>query len=76
MRSGWTPTCAAGCAPNSATPGGGKSRAIALEDSIPVHGDDVAHVLRWRDRDTDGFRHDPVRLRFEYADADVYGVAT
>ena len=43
--------------------------------SIPLRGDDTAHVLRWRDRDTRGLCHDPVRLRFEYADADVYNVA-
>lgn len=55
---------------------GRKIEGYTLEDSITVHGDATAHVLRWRDRDTGEFRHDPVRLRFEYTDADVYGVAT
>ena len=53
---------------------GRKHAGYHLEDSVPVHGDDTAHVLRWRDRDTRDFRHDPARLRFEYADADIYGV--
>lgn len=53
---------------------GRKREGYHLEHSIPVQGDGQAHVLRWRDRDTNGFLHDPVRLRFEFADADVYGV--
>lgn len=54
---------------------GRKREGYHLGDSLPVRGGDGVHILRWRDRDTSGFQHDPVRLRFEFADADVYGVA-
>ena len=54
---------------------GRKLAGYHLADSVPVGGDRPDHALRWRDRDTRGFRHDPLRLRFEFADADVYGVA-
>ena len=46
-----------------------------LEDCIPIHGDDQSHILRWRGQDTAGWRHDPVRLRLEFADAEVYSIA-
>ncbi|MGC9346773.1 MAG: hypothetical protein ACP5JG_01435 [Anaerolineae bacterium] len=54
---------------------GRKREGYHLEDSIAIHGDDTGHILRWRGRDTRGFRYDPVRLRFEFADADLYSVA-
>ena len=53
---------------------GRKHQGYHLENSRRVQGDNTGHILRWRDRDTSGFRHDPVRLRLEFADADVYGV--
>lgn len=46
-----------------------------LEDCIVARGDHNAHVLRWADRSTADMRHDPLRLRFEFADAEVYSVA-
>jgi hypothetical protein len=54
---------------------GRKRAGYHLEDSIVIDGSDTGHILRWRDRDTRGLRHDPVRLRFEFADADLYNVA-
>jgi hypothetical protein len=54
---------------------GRKIAGYHLEDSVPIQGDDTMHVLRWQERDTAHFQHDPVRIRFEFADADVYNVA-
>jgi hypothetical protein len=54
---------------------GRKREGYHLQDSVALHGDDTEHLLRWQGRDTSGFRHDPVRLRLEFADADIYGVA-
>ena len=45
-----------------------------LEDSLAITGDKTSHTLCWRERDNAQFRHDPVRLRFEFRDADLYGV--
>jgi len=46
-----------------------------LADSELITGESPGHRLKWRDRDTRQFRHDPVRVRIEAADADIYGVA-
>jgi hypothetical protein len=54
---------------------GNKREGYHLEDSLPLHGDDFGHVLRWQARDTAQFQHDPVRLRLEYADAEVYSIS-
>jgi hypothetical protein len=54
---------------------GRKHEGYHLEQSIALHGDLTAHLLRWQERDTSRFRHDPVRLRFEFVDTDIYGVA-
>ena len=54
---------------------GRKRNGCHLEDCIPVQGDDPAHVLRWRGQDTAGFCYEPVRLRFEFADAEIYNVS-
>jgi hypothetical protein len=43
-------------------------------DSRPIHGDNTAHILAWEGDDTTRFVHDPVRIRFEYADGVVYGL--
>jgi hypothetical protein len=53
---------------------GQKIQGYHLEDSLEFTGDSTSHTLRWRGHDTAAFRHDPVRLRFEFADADLYGV--
>jgi len=53
---------------------GRKRKGYHLEDCLPVSGDAVAHILRWRGVDTAGCCHDPVRLRFEFADTEVYNV--
>ena len=54
---------------------GRKREGYHLQDSIPIIGDNGSHLLCWRNRDTDSFQHDPIRLRFEFADADIYNVA-
>ncbi|HEY3340791.1 MAG TPA: hypothetical protein VGK81_02185, partial [Anaerolineae bacterium] len=54
---------------------GQKQAGFHLEDSAPLHGDDCAHVLHWSGKSTAGFLYDPVRLRLEFADADIYGIA-
>ncbi len=54
---------------------GRKLEGYHLGNSLPLHGDSQEHVLRWRDHETGAFRHDPLRLRLEYLDADVYNVA-
>jgi hypothetical protein len=54
---------------------GNKLEGFHLEDSLPLQGDDFGHVLRWQGRDTAALRHDPLRLRFEYVDADIYSIA-
>ncbi len=54
---------------------GRKIEGYHLGNSIPIQGDNQANILRWRDRDMGAFRHDPVRLRFEFTDADIYGIA-
>jgi hypothetical protein len=43
-----------------------------LGDSLAITGDNTSHALRWGERDTAAFRHDPVRLRFEFSDAEIY----
>jgi hypothetical protein len=45
-----------------------------LEDCLPIRGDDQAHVLRWHEKSTADLRHEPLRLRFEFAEADIYNV--
>jgi hypothetical protein len=54
---------------------GYKRAGFHLEDSALLHGDDFAHVLHWSGKDTAGLEYDPVRLRLEFADADVYSIA-
>lgn len=53
---------------------GQKIEGYHLMDALPVTGDSSAHVLRWKGRNTQRFRYDAVRLRFEYADGTVYGI--
>ena len=45
-----------------------------LNQSIPVTGDKPDHVLRWESDEPSRYIHDPVRLRFEFADATVYSL--
>ena len=54
---------------------GRKHEGYHLMDAVPVTGDRTAHVLRWEGGDTRRFRHDAVRLRFEYVDGVVYKIA-
>jgi hypothetical protein len=54
---------------------GRKLEGFHLSDSATIRGDDSAHVLRWKQRDTACMIHDAVRVRFEFADATVYSVA-
>lgn len=54
---------------------GHKLKGYHLEDSIPVQGDSQAHELRWKERNTKELIYDPVRLRFEFSDGDIYGVS-
>ncbi|MHB1354993.1 MAG: glycoside hydrolase family protein [Anaerolineae bacterium] len=55
-------------------PWGRKLDGYHLEDCIANHGDDTAHTLRWRGKSTADLRHDALRLRFEFADAEMYNV--
>ncbi len=54
---------------------GRKIEGYHLENSLPCQGDEETHHLRWQARDTARFVHDPVRLRLEYTDTDVYSIA-
>jgi hypothetical protein len=54
---------------------GHKHEGYHLMDAVPVTGDSTAHVLRWEGADARRFRHDAVRLRFEYVDGVVYSIA-
>ncbi|HYG76319.1 MAG TPA: hypothetical protein VEK08_15040, partial [Planctomycetota bacterium] len=45
-----------------------------LQQSIALTVDSPSHVLRWRNAETSKYTCDPVRLRFEFSDADVYSV--
>ncbi len=54
---------------------GRKHDGYHLMDAVPVTGNATAHVLRWEGGDTRRFRHDAVRLRFEYVDGVVYSIA-
>lgn len=54
---------------------GRKHEGYHLMDAVPVTGDAAAHVLRWEGADTRRFRHDAVRLRFEYVHGVVYHIA-
>jgi hypothetical protein len=53
---------------------GRKLAGFHLADSIPVSGCSGVHVLRWRDARVADHRFECVRLRFEFSDAEVYGV--
>jgi len=53
---------------------GRKMEGYHLMDSTVTEGDCEVHVLRWGERDPSVFAYDAVRLRFEFADATVYGV--
>ncbi len=54
---------------------GRKREGYGFDNSIVIHGDNSDHVLRWHDHSSREFCYDPVRLRLEFADADVYGVS-
>ncbi|MDF1513214.1 MAG: hypothetical protein P1S60_05350 [Anaerolineae bacterium] len=53
---------------------GRKIEGYHLENSIAIQGDKKDHILRWQGQETHCFQHDPLRLRFEFADADIYWV--
>lgn len=53
---------------------GTKLEGCHLADGVPLTGDNRRHVLKWKAKDTRCFRHDVVRVRFEYADGAIYGV--
>lgn len=54
---------------------GEKLPGFHLMDSEPVRGDSGSHVLRWKSAASADHRFECVRLRFEFADAEVYSVA-
>lgn len=54
---------------------GRKLEGHGFEESAVLRGDDPGHVLRWNGGPGDDFTHDPVRLRLEFADADIFSVA-
>ncbi|MBC7237229.1 MAG: hypothetical protein H5T69_15410 [Chloroflexi bacterium] len=45
-----------------------------LGDSVPVQGDLLDHVLRWRGQPSDLYRYKALRVRFELIDGEVYGL--
>ena len=53
---------------------GRKLEGYHLMDSRTVHGDSAAHLLAWQGGESTRVVHDPVRVRFEYADGVVYGI--
>jgi len=53
---------------------GRKHEGYHLMDSETVSGDSQDHVLRWKGKDSAEFRYKPVRIRFEFAEGDVYCV--
>ena len=53
---------------------GRKVDGFHLMDSVPVQGDNEAHVLRWKNASSADHRFECLRLRFEYTDGVVYGV--
>lgn len=53
---------------------GRKHDGYHLMDAVTVTGDSTAHVLQWKGRNTAGFQHDAVRLRFEFADGKIYSI--
>jgi hypothetical protein len=53
---------------------GRKLEGYHLMDAVPIAGDSAAHVLKWQGGDTARFRYDAVRLRFEYADGEIYSI--
>jgi hypothetical protein len=60
--------------------GGNPLAGFALQDSIPIWGDEIEGVARWRradNRDRDQLRRVagmPVRLRFVMTDADLFSL--
>jgi hypothetical protein len=54
---------------------GRKIAGFNLADSLPVTGDSERHVLRWSETETAAFRHDALRLRFEFVDGEVFGIS-
>lgn len=53
---------------------GRKHAGYHLMDSTPVKGDHTAHEIRWGEKTIKPYQFDAVRLRFEFNDADVFGV--
>jgi hypothetical protein len=53
---------------------GRKHEGYHLMDSEPVSGDNQDHVLRWKGKDSAEFRYKPVRIRFEFAEGEVFCV--
>jgi len=53
---------------------GRKHEGYHLMDSVVIQGDNTAHRLLWKESSAARFAHDPVRIRFEYADGVVYGL--
>lgn len=55
-------------------PLGRKIDGYRLGQSLSIRGDSAGHGLEWNGQSTQKFRHQAIRLRLEYSDADVYGV--
>ena len=53
---------------------GRKIEGYHLMDCDTVTGDCQDHILRWKGKDTAGYRYKPVRLRFEFTDGEVFCV--
>jgi hypothetical protein len=53
---------------------GRKHEGYHLMNAVPLTGDRATHVLRWEGGDTCRFRHDAIRLRFEFVDGVLYNI--
>ena len=45
------------------------------QHSVPVTGDSESHVLKWNDATIADRLHECFRLRFEFTDGEIYGLA-
>ena len=53
---------------------GRKHPGFHLMNSEPYTGNSDGHVLRWKGQHVGRFKHDMLRLRLEFADADLYSI--
>jgi hypothetical protein len=54
---------------------GRKIPGFHLMDSVPIQGDSEAHTLKWKSASVAEHRHECMRLRFEFAEGEIYNLA-